>query len=490
MLVTPAITDSRHGTCPDVHLFARKGEHFAHDLSMGQFLRIDKAAYDLLSLNRSMGLHEAARTLARQHNQPAEVLGEVVRELELLKSRGHFGDSVNWLRAEEIESKLSTLQGRAQDKIELCMAESCNLACKYCYCRHCPDKPNQGVMSEEIARKSIDWLFLRSEGKDKLHITLFGGEPLLSKSLFCFVMEYSQQMAQEHGRTISYSMTTNATLLDDDIINYIKRHNFGLMVSLDGPPEIHDAQAPYHSGAGSFDAASKGIRRLMARRRSITVRCTMTNAQPNMRDLIEFFYDFGFSRIVLGRAINPMDSSPVDCGQEAFEAFDRQEEEELLPWMEKQFERDAIPRYFPYRELIVQQHNRQGRPSPGAFKCGACRGTTTVGADGALYPCHRYVGVRAYQIGHIDHGILLDKAKSFWQEYHNALRGVCDACWARLICRGPCPWEISNRDGTFRAPEKWKCGLLRKHFERGAYLHYRLQADYPDLYRRVIGEGL
>lgn len=72
-------------------------------------------------------------------------------------------------------------------------------------------------------------------------------------------------------------MTTNGTLLDDEIIGYIKKYNFGLMVSLDGPQKLHDKQCPTQGGKGSYEMAVKGIKRLMARRRAVTVRGTMVH---------------------------------------------------------------------------------------------------------------------------------------------------------------------------------------------------------------------
>lgn len=114
----------------------------------------------------------------------------------------------------------------------------------------------------------------------ELSLTLFGGEPLLNKPVFKSVMDYSDALAKKHGKRIHYSMTTNGTLIDDMVIHYIKKHNFGLMVSLDGPPEIHNAQCPTQDGGPSFDMAAKGIKRLMKRRKRVTVRCTVTNAMP------------------------------------------------------------------------------------------------------------------------------------------------------------------------------------------------------------------
>ncbi len=133
------------------------------------------------------------------------------------------------------------------NRIELYLAEACNLRCRYCYVDG-NAALNNGLMPWEIARQAIDLVFSRAGDADQIHITFFGGEPLLNKPVLRRAMDYSQQLGAERGKQVIYSMTTNATLLDDEIIDLIKRYNFGLMVSLDGPPEVQDRMRPFADG--------------------------------------------------------------------------------------------------------------------------------------------------------------------------------------------------------------------------------------------------
>jgi|GEM_PF-635559 len=468
------------------HLFEKFGEKFVYDLTSSTFFHIDEPTYELLGLCLTEPLETAKTRLVNSGAYPREQFDEIAVDIERLRLRGLLGVPDYRVDDQEVERQLAQRYSGAWTKLELALAESCNLACSYCYCRSCPDMPNQGLMSRRIAKRSIEWLFAVTGRRKKTGITLFGGEPLLNRSVFQFVMEYSYKLAREHGKKIRYTMTTNGTLLDDMSIKYIKRHNFGLMVSLDGPPEIHNAQCPFPDGRGSFDAAASGIKALMKRRRAVTVRCTMTNSKPRMLDLIRFFEEFGFTRIVLGRVVSPVNSTALDCDRDTFEDFDRQEEEELLPWMFKQFVKGEKPKYFPYLSFITRENGLNSPPKPRVFKCGACRGTMTVGADGKLYPCHRYVGMSKWVIGHIDEGPDLDMAKEFWRMYDRTVRDQCETCWARLLCNRPCPWEISNGDGTFRQIEGWKCDWRRRFYERAAYVEYRLQKEYPEMYQKLV----
>jgi uncharacterized protein len=472
------------------HLFEKGGQSFVYDLSSGRFLHIDQQAHTRLD-ERLSALAEAPCNF--EPGISANLLGardEMDEELDLLAEQGLFDIPQYGLSDQEMKRQSAARYSTRWNKLELALAETCNLACGYCYCGTCRGRKSKPLMSEATAKTAIDWLFDAAKDSKSVHITLFGGEPLLNKPVFKFVMDYSDKIARHRGIQAHYSLTTNGTMLDETTIDYIKKHNFGLMVSLDGPPEIHNAQCPFQDGRPSFDAAAQGIRALMRRRRSVTVRCTLTNRKSKMLDLVQFFEEFGFTRIVLGRAVNPVHASPLDCNSDTLEEYDQQEEEEVLPWLFEQWERGWRPKYFPYGSFVLDQSRANDRPSACMFKCGACRGTMTVGTDGLLYPCHRYVGMNKYVLGHIDSGPSLEKAGEFWRDYNEAVGEKCDVCWARHLCNRPCPWELSKSDGTFVSPDDKYCAMIRSYYERAAYVLYRLQTDFPEMWVHYCGEPI
>lgn len=470
------------------HLFESCGERFVFHVASRRFIRLSPLAYEYLELRQSVPHAVAIEALRGRNGHTEEDLSAVGREFSAVSGQDFFAGPDYRLTDEEVERQLARRYAVPWTRLELALAETCNLACRYCYCSSCRDMDNRGLMSMEVARKAIDWLFEKSGKQPELGITLFGGEPLVNRETFRFVMDYSDARAREAGKKIRYTMTTNGTLLDDTAIHYIKKHNFGLMVSLDGPPDLHDRQCPFADGRGSFDAAAAGIKRLMRRRKSVTVRCTMSEYRPRMLDLIRFFEEFGFTRIVLGRVVSPVRPTPVDCSKETLEDFSRQEETEVLAWIFEELQAGRRPKYFPYDSFIHELSKPlEGEPNLSIFKCGACRGTMTVGADGQLYPCHRYVGMERYVIGHIDTGPDIEKAKDYWRRYYATVRSGCEECWARLLCKGPCPWEISGADGEFVNPHR-HCGYMQRYYRRAAYVHYRLQRELPDVYEQRYGQ--
>lgn len=446
------------------------GEYFLYSTASNMFFQIDRPTYCFLELLKHHSLEEAQAIMLSAGEFPESTILEVIHDVKEYIRQGMFKIPDFTVSQEHFEKQLEQRYSTSWNKLELALAENCNLACKYCYCGTCRDMPMKGLMTKEVAQKAISWLFSVCGNNDTVSITFFGGEPLLNKPVLRFAIEYSQKLAELHQKKVFYSMTTNGTLLDDEVISYIKRYNFGLMVSLDGPQEIHDQQCPTQDGRGSHALAVAGIKKLMARRRAVTVRCTMTHPAPNIMDLVRYFDNFGFTRIVLGRTVNPVNPSPVDFTEEDFLKTQRQEREEVIPWVLETLAQGKKPKYFPYAKFISDQESGQCPTSCSPFRCGACRGTTTVSADGTLYPCHRFVGMQAWQIGSIFTGPNLTKCKDFWRKYHASVAPHCEKCEMWLQCHGPCPWEIAKADGSFELNTA-KCKKLGDYLAQAVYVY-------------------
>lgn len=446
------------------HLFTYRGVPFVYHLTIGKFMSVSPAAYAYLALRRDLPRAEAeARFRAERADAEA-----VLKDVAALEENGFF-EPVDTDLCDDatFERALERRYAENWSRLELSLSERCNLACRYCYCGTCRDEvPNSGLMPLDLARKAVDWLFAHS-GKDDVSITFFGGEPLLNKSVMKEAIAYSQRLAAERGVKAEYVMTTNGTLLDDEAIDLVKKYNFGLMVSLDGPQELHDAQCPTRDGKGSWELATAGIRRLMARRSRVTVRCTMAHPVPDVMELIRFFDGFGFTRIVLGPVSNPMFPSACDFTEEDRLSLEKQTGDAVVPWMLSEIAAGREPKYNPFSDLEEDQSCARP-PEASPFRCGACRGTTTVGADGTLYPCHRFVGMKDWVVGTMETGPDLARCKAFWRGWHACVKENCANCWAYRICGGPCPWSVARTDGSFKMDPAY-CDDIKRNIVQGAW---------------------
>jgi len=466
---------SREHSLPPYHLFEKLGECFVYDVMACRFFRIDEATYRTLGLGLVHGIENATSLMKESGEYTESEIDGISAEIESLRSCGFFTIPDFSSTLSDIAVELDSRDHAPRTKIELALAETCNLACKYCYCSASHDNVPDGCMSRETARQALDWLFAASAQQTDIGITLFGGEPLLNRDVFKFVIDYSDEQARSQGRHVHYSVTTNATLLDDELADYIAKHDFGLMVSLDGPQHVHDQQCPFRDGRGSFTSAMEGIGRLM-KRRSVTVRCTVTKKSVPLDELVTFFERCGFKRIVLGYATNPTNPTAWDVDEKTLVEIEN-EELRLLPELVDRVRRGDRLVYNPYLTAV---HNIMKASARVSVKCGAANGCMTVAADGQLYPCHRHVGMSAFSLGNIRSGPQGTRARQFWDDYYKTISVTCNRCWAWRLCHGPCPWEVSNKDGTFHAPAGYMCDVVKRFYERAAYFFLRLAEVAPD----------
>lgn len=466
---------------PPYHLFTYRDQPYVLDIETSAVMRLDPPAYDALRL-RQDGLppQEIEHQLTERHG--AETARTVLDELAWLEKRGIFREPLPTYNDEENAAYIQRLTRMSTNKIELYLAEACNLRCRYCYV-DAHDALDHGLMPWEIAKQAVDLVFARGGGAESIHITFFGGEPLLNKPVLKQVIAYSQARGSATGQRVTYSMTTNATLLDDEIIGLIKRYNFGLMISMDGPPDVHDAMRPMADGSGSFDVAARNVKQLMRRRRSVTVRCTLSNRCLDRPRIVRFLEDFGFTRVAMSRCTGTVDGlGPYDIGP-AENAILHAQDDAFVERLLEQLARGERIKFNPWASVMRTIHDRQHR----RMRCGVGRGCTTVGIDGRLYPCHRYVGMDPYVLGHVETGIDREKFAAYLHGYFETKR-KCESCWAINLCGGYCPWYVSSADGTFKAPEDWWCEDIRHWFERGVWLYETLRRDYPDYLGQLVGD--
>ena len=146
------------------------------------------------------------------------------------------------------------------------VTQNCNLRCKYCvysgsYVNRTHTKKR---MSFEIAKQAVDFYFAHNTNKDAGVISFYGGEPLLEMELIKKIVVYSEKLYE--GKELRFNMTSNATLLTDEIADFLYEHNFNLTISLDGPEEVHNQSRVFaDSKTGTFQCIIKNLEKMIGR---------------------------------------------------------------------------------------------------------------------------------------------------------------------------------------------------------------------------------
>jgi uncharacterized protein len=357
----------------------------------------------------------------------------------------------------------------------LLLTQSCNLKCVYCY----GDGGKYGaggMMEESTAFQAVDWMLEQSGKIKKLYIGFFGGEPFLNFPLMKAVVEYAEKRVQEMDKQVVSHTTTNATLLDDEKIVFIKEHQIQVMISFDGPQEIQDAQRPYVNGAGTYDSTVPKIRKLLAVLPEAPGHAVILgNTDPQY--IKNALQEIGFEQISVmpvsqslfqGKPGNPNSDRDTRVLLQALE-------EEAETWMRlaRNRDREALKSFTDksqlYQGLIALLHNTKRRHA-----CGAGLGLAGVSCTGDIYLCHRFVGQDEYKLGSVfAQGLNREK----YQKSPTTGNGKCTACFARYYCAGGCKHDNAGSCGSISEPSEDMCRLRCRELELAATIIGRLEDE-------------
>ncbi len=343
--------------------------------------------------------------------------------------------------------------------LSLAIAQKCNLGCTYCYAQQGEFGGAPKNMSAETAADAVDLLIAGAAPGARLNLAFLGGEPLVNRAVLQSATRRAAELAERRGLTITFSITTNGTLLSAEDSDFFEMFGFAVTVSLDGPREVHDTLRMYKSGHGSFDRIMQNVLPLLARQRrmQISARVTVTPKNLSLRRTLNEFISAGFHSV----GFSPMLSAPNGCGE-----MQSADLEVMLGEMidcGREFEQctEEGQRY-PFSNMLnAMREIEKGTHRP--YPCGAGAGYLGVSADGDLAACHRFVGDSDGSMGSLSTGVDATRRSAWLSDRHVHRQEPCRDCWARYLCGGGCHHEAIRRGRP-------ACDYIR------GWLHYCLQA--------------
>ena len=111
--------------------------------------------------------------------------------------------------------------------LTLIITEDCNFNCIYCY-----QKKVKKYMPESSLKKALN--FFLPLLTDKYHLNFYGGEPLLHFNLIKKALPILAYLNEKYRKKGCYSLTTNASLITHEIIQFLNKYKFSVEISFDG----------------------------------------------------------------------------------------------------------------------------------------------------------------------------------------------------------------------------------------------------------------
>ena len=358
-------------------------------------------------------------------------------------------------------------------------AQACNLRCRYCYAGGGSYGGATRIMRPELARRAARFLVESSGDRRSVTLVLFGGEPLLNMPAIEAAVLEGEATASERSKTLVVSITTNGTRFTPEALDFLAAHRIGVSVSIDGPPDIHDANRRYaRRNNGTYADVVSGVALLRERTsRPPAARVTLTPDQwHRVPEVFDHVLGLGFLEV----GIAP--SSPV-----RMEFLPTPEQDEALldgfAILAERFEHEAAAgRVLPFSNLLdvlARLHVGQVKAAP----CGAGLGYLAMDAEGGLFLCHRLAGTKRFRVGDIDSGVDHDRIRACLAEQAAPRADACAACWARSLCAGGCHYENHLRESELGLAPGGSCEFIRQWIELGIRVYAGLchDSDHPVL---------
>ncbi len=351
---------------------------------------------------------------------------------------------------------------------------TCNLDCKYCFflSKETLYPGDSFRMSDDLLDTYIRQL-LEAHPAQEVSVAWQGGEPTMMGLPFFERAMACVEKYQQPGQTIQHTIQTNGILLNDEWGEFLKRHNFLVGLSIDGPKEMHDTYRVNKGGAGSFDQVFKAWETLRRHEVDVNILCTLHAANADhplevyryFRDVLKTEF-IQFIPIVerttqdflplanLGWSERPGGDRPLYLQQgglvtersitaEKFGCF-------LIAIFDEWVKRDV-------GKVFVQTFDAALGSWVG--QRGLCIFSPTCGSalalehNGDLYSCDHYVEPD-YRLGNIAETpmaelVASEQQHAFGQYKLTSLPQYCVNCDVRFACHGECPRNrfISTPDG-------------------------------------------
>ncbi|MBF0612757.1 MAG: SPASM domain-containing protein [Magnetococcales bacterium] len=366
--------------------------------------------------------------------------------------------------------------------ISMDIAGSCNLSCRYCFEDDIDSRygfPSEQTLSE------LRRMLRQVEGLAR-HVNLhFGsGEPLLNFIALRQMVDEVLDDSYQSGRTLSFNITTNATLVTPEIADFLANRPFIVRVSCDGPEAIHNANRPYRNGQASYRHVMRGLELLLDRLPDRLIVNSVVTTGTRIHDVWSWAVSQGVlhqNTIKVGaRADSGM--LPHKAEIEQYQRDFRSIAEAMLCILDE----GRRPMDFQPLTKPVLRLSRQRRQER---YCGAGGTYLGISVNGGIYPCFRFLGLESYKMGNVSGSLDETARTSFLTEIapRVSLRNDCSLCWARYLCGGGC-YADSVMFGEDRArPLAAHCSFTKIEIETAVSLYARLMERPTEQFLTLYG---
>lgn len=328
-------------------------------------------------------------------------------------------------------------------RLVILVDQICNLNCKYCYAdggSYGEKKPH--LMNFDTYRHAVEAILeVFKDGIDNL--TFFGGEPLINYELIMSICKWNKEyFPNKHLEPPRYSIVTNGTLIDSEIIRFFEQYKFSVTISLDGNKTANDTYRVFKNESGSvFDAVRRNIGEINKNRKNIDLAVEMTVTEQNINQFAAnggtYLKDI---EALHSMSVDYLHIAPVLC-DDSFEGNIQNncQPQDVLAYFDAvaKYSLDSLqqPVALPVIKIIGMLDKIVHKYKSANF-CTAGIEDFSININGDIYPCFVLNNQEQMKMGNVNSfdKQLFETKRAFFQNIRYDNAEECKNCWANGIC--------------------------------------------------------
>ncbi len=373
------------------------------------------------------------------------------------------------------------------------VGSACNLACRYCYYlekkKYYPDARRQ-LMSEATLEEFIKQ-YIAAQTTPEVIFTWHGGEATVRKLDF-YRKALELQKKYGAGRNIINCLQTNATLLTDEWCLFLKRHDWLVGVSIDGPQEFHDEYRRMADGRPTFNAVMRGIKMLQSHGVEWNALAVVNDYNADYPvEFYRFFKEIGCRYIQFTPVVERIkpDNMLADVASPGeltdFSVTPRQWGDFLIGLFDEWVREDVGKVFVQIFDATLA--NWVGAMPGVCTLSSMCGHAAAMEWNGDVYACDHFVFPQ-YKLGNIHESTLIemmasDRQLEFGARKQAGLPRQCKECRWMFACHGECPRNRFAVSSEGEPGLNYLCEGYRAFFEHAApymdFMKAELEAGRP-----------
>lgn len=406
---------------PIIKTFQTNNKFYFYDTYTNNIFETTKEQYKEILILKTIGITEY-----KKNKKSTRAYNEILMLLNKGLMRSEFINKIQHCSTKHIKD---LLKNNVND-ITLQVTKDCNFKCRYCLFANNNNiyRNHEGIyMSWDIAKKSIDFLYNHSSNSQTIEISFYGGEPMLNFNLIKKTVDYVNNLF--YSKKITYRITTNGSILSDEMMTFITQNNFKIAISIDGPPNIQNKHRLFkETGKETYSTVAKNIIKLKENftnyfNKNVSFMPVVFDDEK-YEDIVKHFTSFfnidNDKIIQLSADLSGIDymHSMIQLNKNKFinthnksALYNKEEMDNIY------YDKNPLP--------CIWHHN--GPCIPGVKRL-------FINTEGIFYTCEKSVENINFSIGSVHNGFNEDKII----EYLNIgqiTEQYCKGCWAMRFCK-------------------------------------------------------